>query len=91
MSSTEQRQPSPPAAFAEPWLALWRYAATFTWGGFASLSRLYDPRPLRAAWSAHMTEALDRFFRSPEFLELMAAHLRMMASATRFASQLRPR
>jgi hypothetical protein len=91
MTSPSQRRPSPPLVFAEAWLALWRYSTAWTWGGLASFAQVYDTRSLRAFWSSQMTQAMDRYMRSPEFLELMASGLRTLAGLTRLNSQLRTR
>jgi hypothetical protein len=80
----------PPALFG-PWLAWWRLAAATSWGALTTLAQLTDTRPIRTFWSTEMTRAFDRSFRSPEFLELMAAHLRATAQIARFTSQFGPK
>ena len=80
-----------PVALLDPWLARWRFAAAMGWESFAALAHAADPRPFRAVWSTEMSRAIDRAYRSPQFLELMAANLRAMASVARFTSSIGPR
>jgi hypothetical protein len=77
-----------PPSPLDPWLAWWRLCGAMSWGGLAALAHAADPRPFRAVWSSEMSRAIDRAYRSPEFLELTAANLRAMASVARFASQI---
>ena len=78
-------------ALGEQWFAAWRFGASLGWAGLASLTQLSDPRSLRKAWSANLTETIDRSLRSPEFLRLMACQLRAMADVAQFTSALRRR
>jgi hypothetical protein len=78
-------------AVADQWLALWRLGAAAAFGGFVTLASAWDTRRLRSIWSANLTQAFDRTMRSPEFLELMAANLRALATLTRLTSQQQPR
>lgn len=77
-----------PVPLLDPWLAWWRFTAAMSWGGITALAHAADPRSYRALWSTEMTRAIDRAYRSPQFLELAAANLRAMASVARFTSQL---
>jgi hypothetical protein len=73
---------------AEPWLAMWRFSAAMTWGGFTLAARLADPRPLRTFWTTAATKTVDRYLRSPEFLQLLATNLNAMAALARLKSPL---
>jgi hypothetical protein len=73
---------SPPAAVADQWLALWQLGTTMTWATLVSLPQLWDTRQLRTIWSKSLTEAVDRYLRSPEFLAVMADNLNAMTRAT---------
>ena len=75
-----------PVPLLDPWLAWWRLCVAMGWGGLAALAHAADPRPFRAVWSTEISRAIDRAYRSPEFLELTAANLRTMASLARFTS-----
>ena len=75
-----------PPSPLDPWLAWWRLCVAMGWGGLAALAHAADPRPFRAVWSTEISRAIDRAYRSPEFLELTAANLRTMASLARFTS-----
>jgi hypothetical protein len=76
-------------AVTDQWLALWQLGAAATFGGFVAMASIWDTRRLRTIWSANLTQAFDRYLRSPEFLELMAANLRVLATVTRLTSQPR--
>jgi hypothetical protein len=55
----------------DPYLEFWRQAATVGRGNLAMATLFFDAQALRTMWVAHLTQATDRFLRSPEFLELM--------------------
>jgi hypothetical protein len=78
-------------ALGEQWFAAWRFGAALGWASVASLTQLADPRGLRRAWSANLTETIDRSLRSPEFLRLMSCQLRAMADVAQFTSAFRRR
>ena len=40
---------------------------------------LWDPRSLRQRWLAEMSNAMDRYMRSPAFLELIRFNLETMS------------
>jgi hypothetical protein len=74
---------------AEPWLAMWRFSAAMAWGGVSAFARMCDTRPLRTFWTATATQTVERYLRSPEFLQFMAGNLKTMASLARLNSPLR--
>jgi hypothetical protein len=73
---------------AEPWLAMWRFSAAMAWGGLTLAARLADPKPARTFWTTTATQTLDRYMRSPEFLQLLATNLKTMAALGRLNSPL---
>lgn len=74
--------------FPNPFGDLWRLTAAMTFQLLDSMAQLHDARRLRRFWSAHLTQASDRYLRSPEFLALMTNNLRAMAAAFRMAGRL---
>jgi hypothetical protein len=88
---SKEAPPAGPSSipFAEQWLGPWKLATAMTLQGLASFARLYDTRQLLARWSPNMTEVVDRYLRSPDFLELMASTLKTMATVTRWSAPLR--
>jgi hypothetical protein len=79
--------PIPPAAVADQWLALWGLGTAMTWATLAALPQIWDTRQLRTLWSKSLTEAVDRYLRSPEFLAVMASNLNAMTRAAGVHSQ----
>jgi hypothetical protein len=88
MSAPAQRQAGLPPGLADPWGEAWRLGAAMTWAGFQTATRLCDVRPWRTFWVTQLTQAADRYARSPEFLEFLAHNLRAMAGLARLNSQL---
>ena len=68
----------PLAALGAAWLEWWGHAAALQRGGFEWLALSCHPRRLRERWLADWTETLDRYMRSPAFLEVMRRNLAVL-------------
>jgi hypothetical protein len=89
MNWQAQLAPTSVLAWAQPWLGMWRLTAATTVESVVLLAQLWDPRRFRASWSKELSESVDRYLRSPQFLEQMARNVKTMVSIAQINSQLR--
>jgi len=84
-------EPDPFQLFAEPWRAWWSYTGACGRAGLEWMALWSDPAPLRSRWLAGVSQMLDRYVRSPAFLELTRHNLRALTALARLKSPIRPR
>jgi hypothetical protein len=83
---TDSSRLLPLAAMGRQWLELWQRAGVFGRGGLDAAAAFYepwrfDPRRLRTLWLTELTHAMDRYMRSPAFLQLMQYNLSALAGS----------
>jgi hypothetical protein len=66
-------------------------ASALGWRQLEILSDVFDPRKMRARWSADLREISARTLRSPLFLEWTRWNLGAMTTSVRIMSVFRPR
>jgi hypothetical protein len=70
---------NPLLELTDQWMDCWRKAVALGYGLPAALT---DPRQTRNAWLAELTNATDRYLRSPAFLEWMRSYLSAVSRST---------
>lgn len=64
----------PMLSFTGRWLDACAQANAASRATFEALALYYDPRRLRGLWLTDLSQAADRFLRSPAFLGLLEHH-----------------
>jgi hypothetical protein len=62
----------------DQWLVWERQAASVSWGGMAAAALLWDYKRLRHFWLTELSRSVERYVRSPVFIETMGANLRVL-------------
>lgn len=68
----------------ERWLELYRCASAWGALGLESFEYFLELRQRRDRWLVELSQAMDRYLRSPAFLELMKLNLKAMSLPMRF-------
>jgi hypothetical protein len=71
MPPDEEGRANPLLAFAQPWLEALKQTEVVGRGVLQAYATFCDHRSLRQLWLGHMSQAADRYLRSPEFIRLM--------------------
>jgi hypothetical protein len=66
------------AAYAAPWLGVWRYGTIMTGASFEGVALFWGLSPPRGNWLVLMSQTLDHCMRSPPFLHMIRYGLRVL-------------
>ncbi len=73
---------TPLRTLGEQWLQGWQYASALNRGALEWMTLSCDPQQLWRRWLATTSQTVDRYMRSPAFLELMHYHLDALTKST---------
>jgi hypothetical protein len=63
----------------QQWIDMWSQAGALACASFTGVAFVEQSKQLRSWWLATLTQAMDRYLRSPAFLELMRWNAGAMA------------
>jgi len=95
--STKAHGPAPPnpflgqaptptqlTALTQQWLESWQHAGALASGSLSAATIACDSRRLWKFWFTDTAQSMDRYMRSPAFLDLMICNLKAMTRAAAF-------
>jgi hypothetical protein len=71
-------------SYADLWLGLWRWSAIMGGASLEGIASLWGIQPPRDAPLAALSQTMDRYMRSPEFLSMMQSSLKLMSGPSCF-------
>ena len=76
-----------PPSYARRWLGIWQFAALLGRAGMEGVALFWDLEPPSAGSLAALSEAVERYMRSPAFLNTMKYSLKVMTRPTAFGKR----